>query len=213
MEARGKRCAFSKARWARSVRPRRRQLPQGPSVWAKMAPREGGHASCRAGPPRPRTAVEPVNNYVHVKTADLYRPNARLTPERQGYQVLTPFGKLGYSHVWSIRVSQRHFGAFRGFAWVIRWESPVEARGKHAAFSKARWARSVRPRCRQLPQGPSVCDKMTPREGVDRPVLGLLSTGEPLCSPQNRRPVQAERSIYPGKTAISGTYAIWETRI
>ena len=41
----------------------------------------------------------PVNNYVHVKTADLYRPNARLTPERQGYQVLTPFGKLGYSHI------------------------------------------------------------------------------------------------------------------
>ena len=40
---------------------------------------------------------QPVNNYVHVKTADLYRPNARLTPERQGYQVLTPFGKLGYS--------------------------------------------------------------------------------------------------------------------
>ena len=39
----------------------------------------------------------PMNNYVHVKTADLYRPNARLTPERQGYQVLTPFGKLGYS--------------------------------------------------------------------------------------------------------------------
>ena len=38
----------------------------------------------------------PVNNYVHVKTADLYRPNARLTQERQGYQVLTPFGKLGY---------------------------------------------------------------------------------------------------------------------
>ena len=41
----------------------------------------------------------PMNNYVHVKTADLYRPNARLTPERQGYQVLTPFGKLGYSRV------------------------------------------------------------------------------------------------------------------
>ena len=39
----------------------------------------------------------PANNYVHVKTADLYRPNARLTSERQGYQVLTPFGKLGYS--------------------------------------------------------------------------------------------------------------------
>ena len=42
----------------------------------------------------------PVNNYVHVKTADLYRPNARLTPERQGYQVLTPFGKLGYSLIY-----------------------------------------------------------------------------------------------------------------
>ena len=42
----------------------------------------------------------PVNNYVHVKTADLYRPNARLTPERQGYQVLTPFGKLGYSRLY-----------------------------------------------------------------------------------------------------------------
>ena len=26
--------------------------------------------------------------------------------------------------VGSIRVSQRHSGAFRGFAWVIRWESP-----------------------------------------------------------------------------------------
>ena len=25
----------------------------------------------------------PVNNYVHVKSADLYRPNARLIQERQ----------------------------------------------------------------------------------------------------------------------------------
>ena len=48
----------------------------------------------------------PVNNYVHVKTADLYRPNARLTPERQGYQVLTPFGKLGYSHLLAIYLTQ-----------------------------------------------------------------------------------------------------------
>ena len=39
----------------------------------------------------------PVNDYVHIEAADLRRPNARLTPERQGYQVLTPFGKLGYS--------------------------------------------------------------------------------------------------------------------
>ena len=35
---------------------------------------------------------------------------------------------------------------------------------------------------------------------LDRRVLGLQSTGEYLCSRQNRRPVQAERSIDPGKT-------------
>ena len=48
---------------------------------------------------------------------------------------------------------------------------------------------------------------------LDRCVLGLQSTGEQLCSRQHRRPVHAERSIYPGKTGISGAYAIWETRI
>ena len=68
-------------------------------------------------------------------------------------------------------------------------------------------------------RGPSVRDKMAPREGamrdveLDRRVLGLQSTGEQLCSRQHRRPVHAERSIYPGKTWISGTYAIWVTRI
>ena len=40
----------------------------------------------------------PANNYVRVNTVDLYTPNARFTPERLGYQVLTLFGKLGYSH-------------------------------------------------------------------------------------------------------------------
>ena len=39
---------------------------------------------------------------------------------------------------------------------------------------------------------------------LDRCVLGLQSTGEQLCSRQHRRPVHAERSIYPGKTGISG---------
>ena len=38
-----------------------------------------------------------MNHYVRLKTADLYRPNARFILERQRYQVLTPFGKLGYS--------------------------------------------------------------------------------------------------------------------
>ena len=83
MEARGKRAAFSEVRWARSVRPRRRQLPQGPSVCDKIA----ASSDCS----------RPVNDYVHIEAADLCRPNARFTQERQGYQVLTPFGKLGYS--------------------------------------------------------------------------------------------------------------------
>ena len=38
-----------------------------------------------------------MNDYVHIEAADLCRPNARFTQERQGYQVLTLFGKLGYS--------------------------------------------------------------------------------------------------------------------
>ena len=41
---------------------------------------------------------EPDGPSRRLKTADLYRPNARFIPERQRYQVLTPFGKLGYSH-------------------------------------------------------------------------------------------------------------------
>ena len=61
----------------------RRQLPQGPSVCDKIA----ASSDCS----------RPVNDYVHIEAADLCRPNARFTQERQGYQVLTPFGKLGYS--------------------------------------------------------------------------------------------------------------------
>ena len=38
--------------------------------------------------------------------------------------VLEGLVDLGVDVSGSIRVSQRHFGAFRGFAWVIRWESP-----------------------------------------------------------------------------------------
>ena len=104
MEARGKRAAFSKVRWARSVCPRRRQLPQGPSVCDKIA----ASSDCS----------RPVNDYVHIEAADLCRPNARFTPERQGYQVLTPFGKLGYSQkiMWfgfdSRRLTHRLSAAF-----------------------------------------------------------------------------------------------------
>ena len=45
-----------------------------------------------------------MNDYVHIEAADLRRPNARFTTERQGCQVLTPFGKLGYSHVFLVLV-------------------------------------------------------------------------------------------------------------
>ena len=57
------------------------------------------HLLHRAGWTAPSSdCCRPVNHYVRLKTADLYRPNARFIPERQRYQVLTPFGKLGYSH-------------------------------------------------------------------------------------------------------------------
>ena len=56
----------------------------------------------------------PANNYVRVNTVDLYTPNARFTQERLGYQVLTLFGKLGYSpketKVGNVFVSQSPFG-------------------------------------------------------------------------------------------------------
>ena len=104
VEARGKRAAFSKPRWARSVRPRGRQLPQGPSVSDKMALTEGSHARCRTGPPRPRTGVEPCHDPVHAESADLCRPNAQFPPERQRYEALTPFGKSGYSHFFHRKV-------------------------------------------------------------------------------------------------------------
>ena len=70
---------------------------------------------------------------------------------RPGIGIKGIAGSLGRSADFrgSIRVSQRYFGAFRCFSWVIcDGKSPVEARGKRCAFSKARWARSVRPRRR-----------------------------------------------------------------
>ena len=86
----------------------------------------------------------PVNNYVHVKTADLYRPNARLTPERQGYQVLTLFGKLGYSPKGIATGKsanddnadwQAAYALFPGriaYAWMSSLALPVAARGLDA---------------------------------------------------------------------------------
>ena len=77
----------------REVPPYPDQLPQGPSVCDKIA----ASSDCS----------RPVNDYVHIEAADLRRPNARFTTERQGYQVLTPFGKLGYSRNRNIRARSR----------------------------------------------------------------------------------------------------------
>ncbi len=207
MEARGKRAAFSEVRWARSVRPRRRQLPQGPSVCDKIA----ASSDCS----------RPVNDYVHIEAADLCRPNARFTQERQGYQVLTPFEKLGYSQkYWVYPGFPTPFWGLSGFfvgdlIGKALWELVENAQrfprhgGRVLCVHGAVSFHRARPcATRWLPgRGP-----MRDVE-LDRCVLGLQSTGEQLCSRQHRRPVHAERSIYPGKTGISGAYAIWETRI
>ena len=59
------------------------------------------------------------SSYVHVKTDDLYRPNARFTQERLGYQVLTPFGKLGYSQIFlTLKEAADYSGLPK--AWLLR---------------------------------------------------------------------------------------------
>ena len=71
--------------------------------------------------------------------------------------------------------------------------------------------------------GPSASTGLV-RVRQNGPRGGGLRTGPPASSDcgrpvndkrshQHRRSVQAERSSYPGKTVISGTYAIWETWI
>ena len=46
----------------------------------------------------------------------------------------------------------------------------MEACGKRTAFSKARWARSASTAPSASTGGPSVCDKMAPREGATRDI-------------------------------------------
>ena len=58
--------------------------------------------------------------------------------------------------------------------------------------------------------------KWPPRRGLRTGPPASSDCGRPVndkCSHQHRRSVQAERSSCPGKIVISGTYAIWETRI
>ena len=216
---------------------------------------------------------------VHIRTADLYRPNARFTPERQRYQVLTPFGKLGYSpksrrksipfilsrrpvyemifailsqpnssRAWSwINFGCSCFGLKPLWITIVLFRSaPASIKRVYPGFptifsgllgffvgdfmGKALW--QLVENAQRFPRrgGRVLCvhgavsfhgarpwaTRWLPGRGarrdveLDRCVLGLRSG---RCSHQNRRPVQTERSIYPGKTEISGTYALWETRI
>ena len=58
--------------------------------------------------------------------------------------------------------------------------------------------------------------KWLPRRGLRTGPPASSDCGRPVndkCSHQHRRSVQADRSSYPGKTVISGTYAIWKTRL
>ena len=85
----------------------------------------------------------------------------------------------------------------------------MEARGKRAAFSKARWAPlcastapsastgPVRVRQNGSRGGNGELDRRRPRTAVD-PV-------NDKCSHPTAESVQIERSSYPGKTVISGT--------
>ena len=75
-----------------------------------------------------------MNDYVHIEAADLCRPNARFTQERQGYQVLTPFGKLGYSPFSEVMFGQCVLFWFRRLFRVV-----VLARRRSATGFGARW--------------------------------------------------------------------------
>ena len=69
--------------------------PQGPVRVGQDGSQGGGPCVMSSWTAASSDCSRPVNNYVHVKTADLYRPNARLTLERQGYQVLTAIPEPG----------------------------------------------------------------------------------------------------------------------
>ena len=117
MGARGKRTAFSKARWARSVRPRRRQLPQGPVRARQDGSQGGGHAGCRTGPPRPRTAVDRRTTMFASTPSTCTR------------------GKLGYSPI--IGTGPR----MRGTPFLQRWPLRRRSHRRARAPRDARCAR------------------------------------------------------------------------
>ena len=86
-------------------------------------------------------------------------------PKGNGYRSVHLVYKYG-----SIRVSQCHFGAFWGFFVGELTGKALWKLVENAQRFPRRGGRVLRPRRRQLPQGPSVCDKMAPREGATRDI-------------------------------------------
>ena len=84
----------------------------------------GGVSEREVGDPHP-SGVSGAATQLHglpLLGARVLRQHGRFG--RRGHPRLHPeAGSRGKGNG-SIRVSQRHFGAFWGFAWVIRWESP-----------------------------------------------------------------------------------------
>ena len=78
-----------------------------------------------------------MNDYVHIEAADLCRPNARFTQERQGYQVLTLFGKLGYSqYIDAVRLRYAlPFFVERFFRTNEDWERVAATDFRHVSWS------------------------------------------------------------------------------
>ena len=115
---------------------------------------------------------------------------------------------------WSIRVSQR---SFRGLSEFFVGDLMGKALWKLVENAQRFPRRGGRVLC---VHGPSASTGLV-RVRQNGPRGGGLRTGPPAssdcgrpvndkCSHQHRRSVQAERSSYPGKTVISGTYAIWK---
>ena len=126
-----------------------------------------------------------MNDYVHIEAADLRRPNARFTTERQGYQVLTPFGKLGYSHFFVAGVNNDDL---RGLGIMVylpdrfdHHEAPVGCRGQRLSAPLTRSSLTAGPGCHgRFLTGRGVAVRTRPARQYDRSRPMSLSAGDQL---------------------------------
>ena len=160
------------------------------------------------------TAGAPLCYQGELKGADLFEgkfPFSQAEP-------IAPRGVGGEApNSGSIRVSQRYFQAFWGFSWVISWERPCGSSWKTRSVFQGAVGAFCASTAPSASPGP-VRGRQDGSQGGEPGVMSNWTAASSdwrsgRCSHQNRQPVQAERSIYPGKTEISGTYALWETRI